>query len=467
MIFAKKSIDGLAKLSVQAEKGITTWAKLKDVLKREFEVKVTSADVHKLLMTDKKKKNGTTEEYYLARREIASRANIEQEVVIPYIIDGITVEVANKVVLYGATSYDDFKKKLALYNVFVAKAKTATVTRERTSAPLERRPAPQRSAINRSEQTSRCFNCGEKGHLSRGCPTREKGLKCFGCNRFGHKAADCPEANQRRVNSINESDYCLHRILKIEGQDIDAMIDTGSSVNLNKASTYVRIGTPTLRAETINLSGLGTHQVNTLGSFTTNVEIDKECFETVHVVPDGSITADVLTGNSMLNEAELIIRKGELISVKKISNKNELVQPRGVATDEIFQIMQIDVSDSELDLHHIEDNCLKEHIQELYATYDPKKKNKETPLKMKITLKDDHPIYQKARRLAHQEKLEIVRQMEDLLRQGIIRPSQSDFASPIVLVKKKNGDVRICQDCRKLNQQIIKDRYPLPLIEDH
>lgn len=49
---------------------------------------------------------------------------------------------------------------------------------------------------------------------------------------------------------------------------------------------------------------------------------------------------------------------------------------------------------------------------------------------------------------------------------GIAKPSVSDYASPIVLVKKKNGSNRICVDYRALNKKIIKDRYPLPLIED-
>jgi len=42
----------------------------------------------------------------------------------------------------------------------------------------------------------------------------------------------------------------------------------------------------------------------------------------------------------------------------------------------------------------------------------------------------------------------------------------SEYASPIVLVKKKSGNTRICVDYRKLNQKIVKNRYPLPLIED-
>ena len=47
-----------------------------------------------------------------------------------------------------------------------------------------------------------------------------------------------------------------------------------------------------------------------------------------------------------------------------------------------------------------------------------------------------------------------------------MRPSHSDYANSIVLLKKKNGPTRICVDYKQLNKKIVKDRYPLPLIED-
>lgn len=57
-------------------------------------------------------------------------------------------------------------------------------------------------------------------------------------------------------------------------------------------------------------------------------------------------------------------------------------------------------------------------------------------------------------------------QIDEWKEEGIIRESVSDFASPVVLVKKKNRSHRLCVDYRMLNKKIIKDRYPLPLIED-
>lgn len=56
--------------------------------------------------------------------------------------------------------------------------------------------------------------------------------------------------------------------------------------------------------------------------------------------------------------------------------------------------------------------------------------------------------------------------MDDLLSKGIIRPSESEYASPIVIVKKKTGELRLCADYRNLNKITLKDNYPLPLIDD-
>ncbi|GFU43798.1 retrovirus-related Pol polyprotein from transposon 17.6 [Trichonephila clavipes] len=55
---------------------------------------------------------------------------------------------------------------------------------------------------------------------------------------------------------------------------------------------------------------------------------------------------------------------------------------------------------------------------------------------------------------------------DEWLEQGIVRPSSSEYASTIVLVKKKDGTTRLCVDYRRLNRKLVKDRFTLPLIED-
>jgi hypothetical protein len=55
---------------------------------------------------------------------------------------------------------------------------------------------------------------------------------------------------------------------------------------------------------------------------------------------------------------------------------------------------------------------------------------------------------------------------EEMLQNGVIQPSSSPWASPIVLVKKKDGKQQFCSDFRKLNKVTTRDVYPIPRIDD-
>jgi hypothetical protein len=69
-------------------------------------------------------------------------------------------------------------------------------------------------------------------------------------------------------------------------------------------------------------------------------------------------------------------------------------------------------------------------------------------------------------RYSPEQKNEIERQVESMLKVGTIICSLSPFASPVLLVKKKDVTCRFCVDYRKLNSITVKNKFPLPIIDE-
>ena len=89
-----------------------------------------------------------------------------------------------------------------------------------------------------------------------------------------------------------------------------------------------------------------------------------------------------------------------------------------------------------------------------------------TLVEVDIKVSDDLPIRSLPYRMSPVQRQVVDEQIGDMLSNGVIRKSNSAYASPVVLVKKADGRWRFCVDYRKLNKKVISDSYPIPNIDE-
>eukprot|EP00158_Paraphelidium_tribonemae_P008304 Partr_v1_DN28545_c0_g2_i1_m73301 putative Retrotransposon protein len=83
-----------------------------------------------------------------------------------------------------------------------------------------------------------------------------------------------------------------------------------------------------------------------------------------------------------------------------------------------------------------------------------------------IELCDDEPVFRQQYRLSPKERSALTAQLSDMMSKGLVQPSKSPYSAPILFVKKKDGSLRMVIDYRALNKKTVKDRFPLPRIDD-
>lgn len=118
-----------------------------------------------------------------------------------------------------------------------------------------------------------------------------------------------------------------------------------------------------------------------------------------------------------------------------------------------------------------QENSQVEHILTDYADVITDESPSELPPKRNITHRivvypGALPTYRAQYRLTLLEKQELARQVDELLKQGFIRKSMSPYNSPVLFVKKKDGSLRMCVDYRALNNITIKNKFPIPRIDE-
>ncbi|GJQ68563.1 hypothetical protein Trydic_g17123 [Trypoxylus dichotomus] len=249
----------------------------------------------------------------------------------------------------------------------------------------------------------RCYNCGSLGHKSDTCPSKASGTKYFKCNEYGHRSFEC--ASKKRVNGRSNEDQTSSQRIHV--------------VHRTKRGKF--------DASTMMLNGFGNGKVKTLGSINCTLTMDNEEFTTrMHVVPEDILHVDITIGRELLSTVYLTIN-GSSISISK-------QEPRSS-----FDIIAVNtVPETGLDIGATATNQQRHALEDL-SSIIPTGEN---------------------------ESGKLNRQVSEWIKEGIVEACASEYSSQVVVVKKKDGTPRVCIDYRKINKKIVRDRYPLPLIED-
>ena len=156
---------------------------------------------------------------------------------------------------------------------------------------------------------------------------------------------------------------------------------------------------------------------------------------TICEVQQVSVINEDVPNETLLSDTDLFLEQFNLDQKDLSSNERDQVNDLLISYRDIF-------SSDELDIGHT------------------------TAAKHRIDMYDSIPVKESHRRVPPVMYQEVKEHLQDLLSVGIIRPSNSPFASPVVLVRKTDGKLRFCVDYHKLNQNTIKDAYALPRIDE-
>ena len=327
-----------------------------------------------------------------------------------------------------------------------------------------------------------CFNCGKEGHFaqSTNCPAR--GRKCSKCGKYGHYASCCKGGrnskpgkqgnNQQRggrqqrhgkgrqanhveghCNESGEDDSFAFTIeeqtcamsnssepvisVKIGGISRDVLIDSGSASNLISKDTLQELKYQGLKIELKpclkRLYAYGGRELKIEGQFQTEVS-----------VPKAKVVADFI-----------VVESGRCLL--------------GYSSATDLGILRVDLSGTlgTGDCNTVDGTFVGGLKAKYPSVFQGIGKLKDYQLKLHID-PSVAPVVQKMRRVPFSVKDKVTAKVNELLEKDIIEKVEGPtvWVSPVVVAPKPSGDIRLCVDMRRANEAIIRERLPIPTIDE-
>ncbi|GJV74464.1 putative reverse transcriptase domain-containing protein [Tanacetum coccineum] len=289
--------------------------------------------------------------------------------------------------------------------------------------------------------TGKCNICNKVGHLSKNCRSKKPATRsnqlpvtvvCHACGEKGHYTNQCRKTNinaQGRAYMLKDRNAqqdpnVVTGMFLLNQHLVKVLFDSGADRSFISISLASKLNIPSITIDTFY--DIEMADGNLLGSF--DVVIGMDWLSKYHA----KILCDEKVVHIPINGETLIIRVMEKKSdEKKLEDIPVVKEFPDVFPEDLPGLPPVRQVEFQIDL-----------------------------------IPGAAPVARTPYRLAPSEMQELSNQLQELTDRGFIRPSTSPWGAPVLFVKKKDGSFRMCIDYRELNKLTIKNRYPLPRIDD-
>ena len=344
----------------------------------------------------------------------------------------------------------------------------------------------------------KCRKCQRTGHQTRDCKVTGANLQpvavvCHECGEKGHYRNRCPKLAANQNNNARGRVYVMGEGNDQQGPDVvtgtfplnnhlaKVLFDSGadrSFVSIAFASLLNCTPTELDTTYEIELANGELESTNTIVRGCTLLLLDQP-FE-IDLMPVKLGSFDVVIGMDWLskNHARIICDEkavhipfqGNTLIVRGEHSKTRFNIISFVKTVKYISkgchVFLAQVTEKKSEEKHPEDVPVVRDFLEVFPEELPG-----LPPVRQVEFQIDlvpgaAPVARAPYRLAPSEMKELSEQLQELSEKGFIRPSSSPWGAPVLFVKKKDGSFRMCIDYRELNKLTVKNRYPLPRIDD-